>query len=43
LLALSVKSNVAVRVPDAAGLNTMLTEQLDEEARLEPHVLEEIE
>lgn len=43
MLALSVKSTVAVRVPEAVGLNTMLTAQLDEEARLDPQVLEDIE
>jgi hypothetical protein len=42
LLAESVKRSVAVRVPAALGLNTILAVQLPEAARLVPHVLLEI-
>ena len=36
---MSMKFNVAVRVPDAVGLKMMLAAQLAEAARVEPHVL----
>jgi hypothetical protein len=39
-LPLSLKSSVAVRVPVVVGAKTMLTVQLDEAARLVPHVSE---
>jgi len=42
LLAVSVKVRLATRVPAASGLNTTLTEQLAETARLVPQVLLEI-
>jgi hypothetical protein len=42
LLALSVKTNVAVRVPVAVGWNTMLAVQLDEAARVAPQKLSTI-
>lgn len=41
-LALSLKFNVAVRVPLTVGPKTMLTVQLAEAARLVPHVFDEI-
>ena len=42
LVPVSVKARVAVKVPDAVGLNTILAVQLAEAARLVPHVLLEI-
>jgi hypothetical protein len=42
LLAVSVNARVAVKVPDAVGLNTTLAEQLAAAARLAAHVLLEI-
>jgi hypothetical protein len=42
LLAESVKLRVAVRVPAATGLNTIVAVQLEDAARLEPQVLLEI-
>lgn len=38
LPALSVKSRVAVRVPDAVGLKRMVTVQLADAAKVEPQV-----
>ena len=43
LVALSVKFRVAVRVPEAVGLKTMLAVQLAEAARVEPQVVEATE
>ena len=40
--AVSAKFREAARTPDAVGLNTIVTVQLAEAARLEPHVLAEI-